>query len=513
MADKIKTRTSQSIKNSVIALIFYFLRLLLSFYSRKIFLEYLGTEILGLNTTAMNLLEFLNLAELGIGPAISFSLYKPLRNKDNDTINEIISLQRHLFWRIGTIIVIGAIILMIFFPWIFSKMELPLWYAYASFSVLLLSAVIGYFINYKQILLTASQQNYKITYSYGAIGLIKTCVQICVVHYMPNPYIWWLIVECIGSLLGALILSYVIRKNFPYINLVSNSFSELRIKYSIIITKTKQLVFHKLGGYILNQTSPLIIYAFLSLTTVALYGNYLVIINGVTALFNSVFSGMSASVGDLVSEGNKEKMLNVFNELFSIRFFLIVLLCFGIIMYSSSFIELWIGEEYRMSAAVVWLMTANMYIILSRTTVEAYLFALGQFQDIYSPIIEGVLNLGLSILLGYLWGLTGILSGVFISLFTMVFLWKPIFLFHWGFKISYWKYVKLYLKHIGAIIISIVIWYLLRETINIKQIHTWNQFITNTFIGCLVFGIVLFINMLLFRCEFYKSIKRIIHIK
>lgn len=182
-------------------------------------------------------------------------------------------------------------------------------------------------------------------------------------------------------------------------------------------------------------------------------------------------------------------------------------------MYSSSFIELWIGEEYRMSAAVVWLMTANMYIILSRTTVEAYLFALGQFQDIYSPIIEGVLNLGLSILLGYLWGLTGILSGVFISLFTMVFLWKPIFLFHWGFKISYWKYVKLYLKHIGAIIISIVIWYLLRETINIKQIHTWNQFITNTFIGCLVFGIVLFINMLLFRCEFYRSIKRIIHIK
>ena len=127
----------------------------------------------------------------------------------------------------------------------------------------------------------------------------------------------------------------------------------------------------------------------------ALYGNYLVIINGVTALFNSVFSGMSASVGDLVSEGNKEKMLNVFNELFSIRFFLIVLLCFGIIMYSSSFIELWIGEEYRMSAAVVWLMTANMYIILSRTTVEAYLFALGQFQDIYSPIIEGVLNLSL----------------------------------------------------------------------------------------------------------------------
>lgn len=254
------------------------MRLILSFYSRKIFLEYLGTEVLGLNTTAMNLLEFLNLAELGIGPAISFTLYKPLRTKDNDTINEIISLQRHLFWRIGSIIIVGAFILMMFFPLIFRKMELPLWYAYASFSVLLFSAVIGYFVNYKQILLTASQQNYKITYSYSAIGLLKVCVQIIAVYFMPNPYVWWLVVEFVFSILSASVLSYVIRKNFPFIKLASKSFAELRQKYYIIIAKTKQLVFHKLAGYILNQTSPLIIYSFLSLTTVALYGNYLVCI-------------------------------------------------------------------------------------------------------------------------------------------------------------------------------------------------------------------------------------------
>lgn len=508
MSSNPPSRTTQSIKNSVVALVFYLCRILLSFYSRKIFLEYLGTEILGLNTTAMNLLEFLNLAELGLGPAISFTLYKPIRNSDHNTINEIISLQRHLFWRIGLIIIGGALILMLFFPWIFKKMELPLWYAYASFSVLLLSAVMSYFFNYKQIILSASQQNYKITYSFGSVGLIKTIVQIAAVYYLPNPYVWWLIVEAVFSIIATIVLNYTIKRNFPFLRLASKSFRELKEQYRIIITKTKQLVFHKLGGYILNQTSPLIIYAFLSLTTVALYGNYLAIINGITALFNSVFSGMSASVGDLVSEGNKEKMLSVFNELFSIRFYIITLLCFCIIVYSSSFIDVWIGSQYRLPMIILWLMTANAYIILSRTTVDAYLYALGQFQDIYSPIIEGILNLGLSILFGYLWGLKGILFGVFVSLFVMVFLWKPIFLFHWGFKITLCHYIKLYLKHILAVIISISIWMLINRHIQ-WHIETWVSLIYNLIIGALTFGCVLFLTMFAFRCEFTKSIKRI----
>ena len=369
------SRTSKSIKNSVVAIIFYLVRLILQFFSRKIFLEYLGTEVLGLNTTAMNLLEFLNLAELGIAPAISFTLYKPLRENNKEELNEIISLQGHFFKRIGIFIIGGAIILMFFFPLIFKKMALPLWYAYGAFSVLLLSSVLGYFINYKQILLTASQQNYKITYSFGSCSLIKIVVQIVVVSYLTNPFIWWLIIEGLFAIIGSIVLEYMTKQTFPFLCQSSITFGELRLKYYIIIVKIKQLVFHKLGGYVLNQTSPLIIYAFLSLTSVAVYGNYLIIINGVTALFNAAFSGVSASVGDLVSEGNKERILEIFNELFSIRFYLIAILCFGIITYSPYFILLWIGPEYILPMSTVLLIVANMYIILSRSTVEAYLFA------------------------------------------------------------------------------------------------------------------------------------------
>lgn len=139
-----ESRTAKSLKNSIVALAFYFVHLILQFFSRKIFLECLGTEILGLNTTATNLLQFLNLAELGIGYAIACTLYKPILEKDIQTINEILSLQGWLYRRIALVVGGGALIMMAFFPLIFAKISLPLWYAYASFSALLVSALLGY---------------------------------------------------------------------------------------------------------------------------------------------------------------------------------------------------------------------------------------------------------------------------------------------------------------------------------------------------------------------------------
>ena len=171
------SRTSKSIKNSLVALAFYFINLVLQFFSRKVFLDYLGAEILGLNTTATNLLQFLNLAELGIGSAIACTLYK----------------QVWLYRRIAWIVIVGSLVLMAFFPWIFAKMPLPLWYAYASFGVLLVSALLSYFVNYKQIVLSADQKEYKIQYSYKASMLIKTLCQILAIRYLRDGYVWWLV--------------------------------------------------------------------------------------------------------------------------------------------------------------------------------------------------------------------------------------------------------------------------------------------------------------------------------
>lgn len=262
------------------ALVFYFINLILQFFSRKIFLDYLGAEVLGLNTTATNLLQFLNLAELGVGAAIACTLYKPLAEKDTDTINEIVSLQGWLYRRIAWIVIAGSVVLMAFFPWIFAKMPLPLWYAYASFGVLLVSALLSYFVNYKQIVLSADQQEYRIQYTYKASMLAKLLCQILAIRYLPNGYVWWLVLEVVFAVVASVALNRVIARTYPYLETDMDRGKELAKKYPDILTKVKQLFFHKIGGFALSQTSPIIIYAYTTLTVVALYGNYMLIIMG-----------------------------------------------------------------------------------------------------------------------------------------------------------------------------------------------------------------------------------------
>ena len=88
-----ESRVKKSLLNARVNLIFYFLTLILSFFSRKIFLDTLGADFVGLTGTLQNLLGFLNLAELGIGSAIGYVLYKPLFEHDEGKINEIISVR------------------------------------------------------------------------------------------------------------------------------------------------------------------------------------------------------------------------------------------------------------------------------------------------------------------------------------------------------------------------------------------------------------------------------------
>lgn len=103
-------------------LICYFVSLSVAFFTRKILLDYLGAEFIGLTGTYGSLLGFLNLAELGIGGAIGYVLYKPIFDGDQDKIQEIISVFGCLYRYIGFFILIAGIILSGFLPLIFLKL-------------------------------------------------------------------------------------------------------------------------------------------------------------------------------------------------------------------------------------------------------------------------------------------------------------------------------------------------------------------------------------------------------
>ncbi len=171
-----ESRVKKTILNARVNLIFYLLTLCLSFFSRKIFLDCLGADFVGLTGTLQNLLGFLNLAELGIGSAIGYLLYKPLFDHDQDKINEIISVMGYLYRWIGFIILGCGCILACFLPLIFpdSNTGFHLSLIYFAYFAFLGSSLIGYFINYRQNLLGADQRNYVVTAYFQTANIIKT---------------------------------------------------------------------------------------------------------------------------------------------------------------------------------------------------------------------------------------------------------------------------------------------------------------------------------------------------
>lgn len=456
-----ESRTKKSVINSGVALLMYFINLVLQFFSRKIFLEYLGTEILGLNTTATNLLQFLNLAELGIGQAIAFSLYSPLFKGDFEEISEVMAVQKWLYRRIAWMIIGAALILMGFFPLIFDKMQLPLWYAYASFGVLLFSSLLGYFVNYKQVLFSADQKDYMVLASMKSVTFIKVVCQIFAVAYAANGYLWWLILEALFAIISSASISYAIKRSYPLLHNCKMTYADLKQKYSIIVTKIKQLFFHKIGSFVMTQTSPVIIYAFTTLTVVALYGNYMLVINGFLWLVMAMSSSMAGGIGNLIASESEEKVIKVYNELFSIRFTLIFSLALVIYYITPGFIRTWIGTEYLLDNVTLLFMIGIFVVSTINLTTDAFVYGYGLFSDIWAPIAEGVVNIGLSVWFGSIYGLSGIVGAVFISLVLSKLIWKPYYLYSRKLPGRYKGYLLEFGKHmLAGGIVALIIWYL-----------------------------------------------------
>ena len=135
-------RIHKSILNAKVNLVFYFLSLFFAFFSRKIFLDCLGADFIGLTGTLGNILGYLNLAELGISASVGYFLFKPLQSNNREEIQEILSVLGFLYRKIGIIILFAGISVSLFFPLIFSKAGLSFYIIYFSFYSFLGSALI-----------------------------------------------------------------------------------------------------------------------------------------------------------------------------------------------------------------------------------------------------------------------------------------------------------------------------------------------------------------------------------
>ena len=442
-------RTRNSLKNSMVALVIQVASMLIGFFGRRIFIHRLGVELMGLSSTAASILDTLNLAELGISTAIAVTLYKPLFEKDEQSIKEIVAIQGKFYRIIGSFVFVAAMVVMLFMGKIFAKTDLPISYAYVTFCVLLYSSLLWYFVNYKKILLIADQKNYKILLSTRLVSMIRQLVQIYLVLHIANvdaAYFSWLGLDALSSTIGAIILARVIHKTYPFLSDNVRADRSLIRKYPGILKKTGCMAFHKFGGYAMSQSGPIFIYAYASLTTVGLYANYTLLTVNLGFILGAMYSGIGASIGDMVAEGNKNLMLKVFKELFSSRVLIVGVCCICLWFLTEPFIKLWLGPEYVLGRLTLVLIVAQFFLSNIRNVVDDYLTAFGLFWDIWSPLAEAGINISLAIILGSRFGLNGILAATLTAQLLLIFIWKPIFLFWKGLKEPLSFYVKLFVR-------------------------------------------------------------------
>lgn len=484
-----ESRTQKSLKNAQINLIFYFVTLALSFFSRKIFLDYLGAEFIGLTGTLQNLLGFLNLADLGIGASIGYVLYKPIFEKDEKKINEIISVFGFLYRRIGLIILSAGIILSFFLPLIFKDIHISLGVVYAVYYGFLVSSLIGYFINYKQTLLGADQKNYVVVGYFQTATLIKTLIQMAIAYYSTNFYIW-IGIELTFSILYSFILNIKIKQTYPWLQSSITTGKTLYKDYDVILKKAKQMFVHVLSGMGRTQILPFLIYAYESLTVVAYYGNYTIITTKLSSLVENFLNSTGAGVGNLIAEGNKEKILNVYWELFTIRIITASTTAFMVLTLVNPFIKLWLGEQYILPTIIPTLMVVNLFMNQTRGAHEQFLYGYGLFQDTWAPLVTLILTVTVGLIGGYLWGLPGVLLGDCISALFLFVLWKPTFLFRAGFKLPIKVFWLNYIQKIISIIICMFLswWVLSFIPINITSFINW---IAYSAISLIIFEILL----------------------
>ena len=436
-----ESRTHKSLLNAKVNLVFYFLALIVSFFSRKIFLDHLGADFMGLTGTLQNILGFLNLAELGVGASVSYALYQPIAKGNKEEINRIVSVFGCLYRYIGGFVLAAGIIVSAFFPLMFRHTIFELGIVYFAFFSFLTSSLIGYFINYRSILLYADQKHYVVTAYFQTAILTKTLVQMALVYYTANLYLW-VSIELAYGFIHATILNRKIRQTYPWLAANAKIGKQVRSQYPEIVQKTKQVFVHKMKDFLLQQSDQILIFAFVSLKMVAYYGNYTLVIGRLTMLFTTMMGGIVAGVGNLIAEGDKEKIQRVFGEMLFTHYVIAGIVVFAVYQGIQPFICLWLGEEYLLSHPILILLLVNAFIMLSRGAVDTFNVAFGNYHDTWSAWVEGGINISVTIFSCIHWGLAGVLIGKTASLVPIIVIWKPLFLYRTSFKRSIWHYWK-----------------------------------------------------------------------
>lgn len=458
------SRTKNSAKNVTFGFAAQIIVLLINFVTRTIFIHYLGAEMLGISGLYTNILSLLSMAELGFGNAIIYSMYKPIKNKDEKQIAALLNYYRRIYVGIIGIIVVAGCMLIPFLPYIvhssLNNRDLIIYYI-----LFLINTVCSYTFVYKTSIINAQQKMY-ITKVVNVLVLIVQLLAQTIILAVSQSYIAFLIVQICCTLLNNILCSTIADKMYPYIKQPAS----LQPSHKKEIRKNVSSIFlYKVSGTILNNTDNIFISVLVSTISVGFYSNYYMVVSALSNIIFIFFNAITASVGNLMTEKDPDKQESIFMQLNYICFFITGFCVVELIAIFNSFITIWVGSDYLMDNNIMMIIIINFYIYTMQNPIWTFRDTTGLFKDAKNDtILLAITNIILSFIMGKICGIFGILLATVISRLLITSWHQPYLLYKKVFKRGYSKFILKQLSYVGIVLISSIPSVLI------------NQFITET---------------------------------
>lgn len=408
------SRTINSFRNAFVNMAGRLLTILCSFIIRTFFLKYLGDQYTGVSALFTDLLNILSFTELGLGSAISFAFYKPIANKDDKRIAELMQFSRIIYSLISFAILVLGIAIIPFLG--FFVKEVPdikesitviyLFYLFrTSFSYLLI---------YKSTLLIAKQKQFLVTITENICIFVRTIVEV-VILALTHQFIYYLITEVVFVVISNIIISRLSDKE-----LKNNKFyKSVKVKiadFKELFINVKDILIYKVNGIVLNNTDSLIISSMINTVSVTYLSNYNLLFNAVNNIAYQIISALTASVGNLAVLKDKRNQLDVFNTIYFMCYLFTGISVVGLWLCANPFIELVWSSKYVLDNTIIVLLCLNLFMVNMHMVVDMFRNANGIFHaGRYRPAATAVINLVVSILAAKELGLEGVLLGTVVA--------------------------------------------------------------------------------------------------
>lgn len=487
-------RIKNSIKNIYISILTQLVIALLGFFSRKVFIDNLGTQYLGVNGLLTNILSMLSLVEGGIGVSIVYNLYKPLANNDKPKIIALVQLYKKIYFFLS----IGIFLLSCgLYPFlgILIKKDSTISYIGIVYFIFVIKNMISYLNAHKWSLINADQKGY-ILANYNLIFNVVTTISKIIVLKTTQNYILYLLIECLIFIIQNVWNGKIVNKKYSYIKTKEKFSVEKDVKNSII-RNVKALFLHNIGSYCVFGTDNLLIGTFININTVGLYSNYTMVISQLKGILTTMLNGIANSVGNLIATESKAKIYDIFNVVNYICFFIYGMSVVVLYNLLEDFITFWLGDGLLLNKLTFYVILINFYITGMRNSISIFKSKGGIFvQDKYVPLIEAVINLVSSIILVRYIGLAGIFLGTTISNILIPVWIQSKLVYNNLFEKSVIEYFKKYVLYTVLMSLAVFISRYVCNTISLQ----------NIFISLVVRGIIcIIICLIVFITPVLKS--------